>query len=791
MRPLMPEKQSQKSRFLSVRRTSQSTRDRLRHSSHHLTSEFRSIQRRHISHWQSSSSTVDLSEPLTADSPLDYSESLARFRKRLEPSSLPMGPNFDEMLEKSLGEVEEFLPHLPETELIELLSVLADRLVELLYPPNGDARRIRIWGRRLEDLCRLLPSPKQALDTHAQAMGHVRLWFPSLASPEHSPKLALITRAQAMMGMIFPSIAYVSSIREWDDHSFHVGGTVILAAAFYQSLFRSLQLIIIESPYLSECTHYRIDKIIRILLLRTPKVSTVIQRAVQEHWLVSQKKRLGYLLLKTNREPRRTMDIIKILQANQFTFNPKQILNICYSLSHTLGIITAQKLYDSIPPSDDCQYFHTGIYLAAKVGNSKQAQALFDKLKARGVVDKLDIRNLMLSYAKGGHVREIRRVFDEYYPKNDEGQRLDVPFAHYSVAINAHAWDGDLDAVIIWLEDMQRSGLQLDDDTFTTIIQAYISGINDSQGLLDVFPKMRKLGMKHDLTTYKMLLKVFANRKDSESAESLYKMACEEGLFPDVEMTQKLLETFVRSGSFVGATRVFDYLSSQPRIRGNLSLEIYNLLIDAHVLMGAPFSVVFRLFLELKRMKLFPDRSSYFLLVSSACDAGQLLKARDIYYKMVREEEANPSVSLITAQVFKRLMSAFLRGGNRAQAKEMYDEMIKRGIQPSSNDYEETIRSYQKERTPESLRIADKFIKRLDSTYSESTSKEDRKLDKVESEGKPDLVQLYGPLIQYYGLQGNVDECERLYGKYMEAGGEPTKDMHGYVLEAYRRSKKV
>ena len=79
----------------------------------------------------------------------------------------------------------------------------------------------------------------------------------------------------------------------------------------------------------------------------------------------------------------------------------------------------------------------------------------------------------------------------------------------------------------------------------------------------------------------------------------------------------------------------------------------------------------------------------------------------------------------------------------------MYDEMIERGIQPSSNAYGEIIRSYQKEGIPECLRIADEFIKHLDS-YLKGRS---HKSDKDESEGKPDLVQLYGPFLHHYALQ--------------------------------------
>jgi pentatricopeptide repeat-containing protein PET309 len=192
------------------------------------------------------------------------------------------------------------------------------------------------------------------------------------------------------------------------------------------------------------------------------------------------------------------------------------------------------------------------------------------------------------------------------------------------------------------------------------------------------------------------------------------------------------MDAHVTSGSLKGATRVFDYLSSQPR---TLPLAVYNVLIKAHVLMGAPFPVVSKLFLALKKMNLVPDKNSYSSLVSSACDAGQLYMARDIYFEMVRDEEANPSVSLISANVFEMIISAFLRRGNKVQAKKMFDEMVERGIQPSSIIYREIIKSYRREGTPESLRIADEFIKTLN-----FLPKEDRKWDKDESKGKSDLV---------------------------------------------------
>ena len=675
-----------------------------------------------------------------------------------------MQSNADGVLEASLEEVEKLLPSLPETELLELLRALADKLDQMLYPPNGNPLRIRAWGERLEKLCQLLPS----------------------SSSEHSPRQALITRAEAMMGMLSPSIAYVNGVKKWDDHSFHAAGTVILAIAFHQDIFRSLKFILVENPFLSECAHFYIDNIIHILIVRTPDIMAVIPKAVKEKWLKVHKRNLGFHLLTANRDPRLLMDIITELRANNIAISRKLMLKTCKAFAIAKDFTTAQQLYDSIPTTNDHQYIQTGIYLAARRGNSQQAQALFDGLKARGELDTRDVANLLLSHAERGRIREIRQVFDEYFPKNDQEQRLNEPNAyHYSIAMLAHARDGDFEGVTSWLEDMQRSGVQPNSYTFTSMIQAF-SKIHDLQGLSDVFSQMRKLGAKPDVSTYTILIGLFADRKDSESAESIYKSACEDGIIPDIQMTRSLMDAHVASGSLKGAIRIFDYLSSQPRTSRHLPLEVYNIVIKAHVLIGAPFRIVSRLFFKLKEMELIPDKYSYSLLIMSACDSGQLRLATEIYYEMIREEEADPSASLISAHVLTMIMAAFLRQGNKVRAKEMYDEMIRQGIQPSHVTYGTIVAAYGKEGTPESLQVAEEFVKRL-----VSTPKEDRKWEKDDAKGKPALVQLYGPLLYSNALKRNVDECERLYGEYLEAGGKPTIAMLTHILEAYRRSADV
>ena len=133
---------------------------------------------------------------------------------------------------------------------------------------------------------------------------------------QRSPKQALVTRAQTMMGIVSPSIAYLNNIGKWDDHSFHAGETIILAVA----------------------------KIIRILSSRTPKVLTVISRVVLKNWSVVELGKLGSYLLSSYSDSKRLADIIAVLQATSIPVSRGKILNVTKSRTVNKDYTDAQNL---------------------------------------------------------------------------------------------------------------------------------------------------------------------------------------------------------------------------------------------------------------------------------------------------------------------------------------------------------------------------------------------------------------------------------------------------------------
>lgn len=171
------------------------------------------------------------------------------------------------------------------------------------------------------------------------------------------------------------------------------------------------------------------------------------------------------------------------------------------------------------------------------------------------------------------------------------------------------------------------------------------------------------------------------------------------------------------------------------------------------------------------------------LLIQSACDAGLVNVATNIFRQMDRLPQ---SENLITVYCLTIIMGGFIRARNLPKAKTVLDEMVQRGIEPSSVSIGTLLKSYgiySGNRNREGLALAEEFIKSL--------SPKDAEWNKPCADRKTALEHVYGPLLHAYSRKNNPEDVERLYQDILDAGGRPTLGILTLLLDSYRRAARV
>jgi pentatricopeptide repeat protein len=205
----------------------------------------------------------------------------------------------------------------------------------------------------------------------------------------------------------------------------------------------------------------------------------------------------------------------------------------------------------------------------------------------------------------------------------------------------------------------------------------------------------------------------------------------------------------------------------------------------AHLLLGAPFKVMTRLFLVIKKLRFQPDAFTYAILMMSACEAGQLTVATEILQEIKEEQIAQRRTDLLTTQIMTILMSAYLRSNDKANAKKVLDEMVALGLQPTEITYAAIVKAYGTSRVKADMEQAEAFVKKL----LESPQRVHH-LDQAKSRKQP-IVNLYLPLMTVPSENGDVQEVERLYEDFLQGGGRPTIAVYHKLLLAYQRADQI
>lgn len=447
-----------------------------------------------------------------------------------------------------------------------------------------------------------------------------------------------------------------------------------------------------------------------------------------------------------------------------------------YELANHLYLtITAHAKSDK----EEQHILSTGLHLYARQGLVQYAEECFSQLHAQGWANTSDIATLLHLHGVRGDAQNAVKIFEEHFPP---GSPHRPGIFHFSAVMFAHSRCADYDGMNAWLEKMVQAGITPDKYVYNIILTSLASR-GDLVSMKAVLDQMSSAGFPPTRIEYTTLITQLGKMRDPEAADAVYKRAIKEGIIPDRQMMSALMDVHVEAGSWQGVITTFDYMRSTSKgIR--LTIEVYNILLKAYVLVGSPFRVVSRLFQRLDEVDVRPDAHTFALLIQSACDAGFMKTATDLLAEM--EKLASQWQTGIHMNVYVQtiIMAGYLRLKDKVRAKAVYDDMLLKGIDPTSITYGLIIRAYGNERSEESITVAEDFL-------SDLMEREERKWDKIHGTRATNLSHVYSPLMNAYAHRQKPEEVERVFQQMLEAGGQPSLGTLTTLLDAYRRTGNI
>ncbi|KZT62788.1 hypothetical protein CALCODRAFT_445225 [Calocera cornea HHB12733] len=435
----------------------------------------------------------------------------------------------------------------------------------------------------------------------------------------------------------------------------------------------------------------------------------------------------------------------------------------------------------------------TALRLAAHQGDVDAAETYYHELEDRCIVRKEHLRNIyftpgeqalrMHAYAVAGRTEDLEAVFTSMFPpeNREKSPRRGKPWpAHYSELILAYARRGDLESANKWLSEMTKAGYSPHQHIYNTIL-GELANRGDVDAVRSVLEQMRRANIERDHVTYLAVINLYATVKDPLRASQAFEQALQDGIRPNAQLFNRLLNAHVEAASWPGVIRLFDYVMNLPYRTLRLSISLCNILLKAYVMIGAPHYAVRGVFARLAEFGAIPNMPSYCLLVQSAVDSGRMAEADRIFRQMQSALNLKPS-DPVNVYPLSMLVAGHLRRGEHEEARARYNEMIENDIQPSTTTFAAIIRSHASAETEDGLRIAEEFLKQvLDNPGERNRFTQPRNPADT-------LSYLFIPLMNAHAVVSDSSEVERVYAEFLEKGGISTISSLSILLLAYGRS---
>ncbi|KAA1466574.1 hypothetical protein DENSPDRAFT_44179 [Dentipellis sp. KUC8613] len=463
------------------------------------------------------------------------------------------------------------------------------------------------------------------------------------------------------------------------------------------------------------------------------------------------------------------------------------VRSLARNKARELGIMSYSRASQPFADSDleerqQRAFLKTGLHITCHLGDVNRAETYFKDIQKRGFADTMDVAMLMHAFAVSGNAERAAEIFQEQFPDAPAGSVGRAPAVyHYTEVLLAHARARDIEGMNAWLEKMKSLGQPPDAYVWNVILHSFAER-GELESALKLLDEMRSLGLHLNPADYTSVMGVFGSRKEPLSAEAIYKRAMQEGVKPDRRMIATLMRAHALAGSWRGVVRAFDFLKSSRVRQHRPQIDVYNILLKSYVHLGAPFSIVSDVFAKAEQSGIRPNTETFHLLIQAACDARDMETANSLLAQMDRLGKSGASTVAVNVFAMTIIMSGYLRLGDKVKAKQVYDDMVARGIKPSSVTYSAILKAYCRDENEDSIRIARDFLQVLI-----DTKHEERTWVPKNAPYSVALEQLHGPLISNFVRVGDPEEVEKVIQDMFNLGGEPSLATWTLLLKVYRR----
>jgi pentatricopeptide repeat-containing protein PET309 len=620
--------------------------------------------------------------------------------------------------------------------------------------------------------------------------------------------LCLLTRIQALLGR-FDDVAsslpriwdHLTKEEDLDRHEFRMAETVLQALSRYRGPVAVLDFVVSQwhtlgrlidmaSSHRRSRARYKLSDIAFRIFDCIPSPLAVIANMHNKSGKAFHLT--GSLLIKFlvhRRVPEDALAVYREMQWQSVDITHSLKLWLVRALVRGHAFERANKLFSeisaSVPSGGESELFlATALYLFSSQGDVTRSEAAFKALEDRNLGDYRAIGLRLLAYARNGDVEMVLRCFHHHYPPNAKfGDRPDI--FHYTAVLMAHAKACDSSGLNKWFGNMVADGLKPDRHVYNILLEDCVR-----RGMFEdaasIIKEMRNRELPPLAETYTTIIAALGKRGDPVMAENYYKRALREGVKPDRQMIATLMTAHSAVGSWKGVIRAFDYLTSSDDRHLRPRIDVYNILLKAYVLAGSPFEIVSDVFQRMEQSGVRPTEHTFSILIKSAVDSGRMDIAMRVFMELDSLAQVWETGFKVNVYALTILMAGYLRLGEQSKAREIYDEMLFRGISPSSFTYGSILRAYVAEDRQENIRLACDFMKSLMKSPDQT---QDWLLTSYSRFSG--FEHIYSPLMTLFAHKAKPEQVEELMDEMVKAGGERTLATLTLLLNAYRNTGDV